>query len=132
MVIPLRKVQTMKDEEKESMTFQLRSDPKNEKSITYCVSLTPFNIGSPEEWLTFMKTLRVIFKGQNLTSGPEQFTMARRLLEGNALAVFENKVTTDNLTKSTVNLDKALAAVTADVFPSNTLMLQKRQMRRFI
>ena len=114
------------------MTFQLRSDPKNEKSITYCVSLTPFNVGSPEEWLTFMKTLRVIFKGQNLTNGPERFTMARRLLECNALAVFENKVTTDNLTKSTVNLDKALAAVTADVFPSNALMLQKRQMRRFI
>ena len=131
MVIPLKK-EPIDSNNKEAMTFKLRSDPKNEKSITYSVSLAPFNTGSPEQWLVFMKTLKVIFKGQNLTNGPEQFTMTKRLLEGNALSVFENEVTTAGLTESTANLDKALAAITEDVFPSNALMLQKRQMRRFI
>lgn len=58
--------------------------------------------------------------------------MTKRLLEGNALTVFENKVTSEELTESTANLDKALSTVTTDVFSSNDLKLQKRQIRRFI
>ena len=132
LVIPLVKSVTITEEEKEYLTFKLRSDPKNDKSITYSVQLAPFNIGNPEEWLTFLKTLKIIFKGQNLTNGVDQFVMTRRLLDGQALSVFENEVTTESLGETTADLDKALDAVTKDVFPTNALAQQKRGMRRFI
>ena len=62
LVIPLLKVVTIMEEDK-ALTFKLRSDPTNNKSITYSVQLAPFSVGSPEQWLSFMKTLKVIFKG---------------------------------------------------------------------
>ena len=57
MVIPLKK-EPIDNNNKEAMTFKLRSDPKNEKSITYSVTLAPFNTGSQECWLFFLKTSR--------------------------------------------------------------------------
>ena len=48
LVIPLVKSVTITEEEKEYLTFKLRSDPKNDQSITYSVQLAPFNIGNPE------------------------------------------------------------------------------------
>ena len=125
LVIPLVKSVTITEEEKEYLTFKLRSDPKNDQSITYSVQLAPFNVGSPEEWLTFLKTLKVLFKGQNLTRGVDQFVMTRRLLEGQALSVFENKITTDSLGETKDDLDKALGAITLDVFPTNALAQPK-------
>ena len=65
LIIPLRK-EIIEINPKEFMTFKLRSDPRNEKSITYSVYLAPFNTGSPEQWLIFLKTLKVIFQGENL------------------------------------------------------------------
>ena len=132
MVIPLVKAVTIKDEEQEYLTFKLRSDPSNDQSITYSVKLTPFNVGSPEEWLKHLKTLRVIFKGQNLTRAADKFAMTKRLLKGQALSVFEKEISTEGLSENNTNLEQALEAVTADVFPTNTLAQQKWAMRRLI
>ena len=130
LIIPLKK--EILEVDPKAMSFKLRSEPANEKSITYSVSLAPFNTGSPEQWLTFMKMLKAIFRGQNLTSGPERFAMTKRLLEGNALSIFEAHVASQGLTETTANLDRALYEVTKDVFPSNALAIQKRMMSRFI
>lgn len=132
MVIPLVKVVTIKDEDKEYLTFKLRSDPLNEKSITYSVQLAPFNVGLPEEWLKHLKTLKVIFKVQNLTRAGDKFVMTKILLRGQAFSVIENKISTDNLSENSANLEKALLTVTADVFPTNALAQQKWAMRRLI
>ena len=100
LVIPLVKSVTVSEVEKEYLTFKLRSDPSNEQSITYSVKLAPFNVGTPEEWLKHLKTLKVIFKGQNLTRAADKFVMTKRLLKGQTLSVFENKISTDNLSSS--------------------------------
>ena len=114
------------------MIFKLRSDSTNNKSITYSVQLAPFNVGSPEEWLKHLKTLKVIFKGQNLTRAADKFAMTKRLLKGQALSVFEKEISAEDLSENNANLDQALKAVTADVFPTNALAQQKWAMRRLI
>ena len=96
LIISLVKVVTIMEEDK-ALTFKLKSEPTNSKSITYSVQLAPFSVGSPEQWLSFLKTLNVIFKGQNQTRGPDQFVMTRRLLEGQAISVFEAKIISDSL-----------------------------------
>ena len=91
MVIPLIKEKPTKLNKSERVTFTLRAEPTKENSQTYEVTTAPFKWGKPEEWLTFRKMLSRIMKGQNVTTGPEKFAMARRLLDGQAEIPSQNR-----------------------------------------
>ena len=70
-------------------TYTLRNTPSDKSSPTYDLSVPFFRSGSAEEWLIFRRNLDKVVQGQNIKSGPAAFAVARKLLEGEALAVFE-------------------------------------------
>eukprot|EP00957_Ditylum_brightwellii_P071601 5443714-Ditylum_brightwellii.AAC.1 len=48
----------------------------------------------PEEWIKFRRGLQAVLKGQNVTQGPASYAVAKMLLKGNALMVFNLAETT--------------------------------------
>ena len=69
--------------------------------------------------------------GQNKTSGPIKYALARRLLAGRVLADFSHAESVHG-SKTLVNYAKCIQAVTLWVFLQKSLQDQKRWMRRFL
>ena len=53
------------------------------------MSVCYFDKGTPEEWVMFQKALSKVLVGQNITTGPPTYGMARHLMEGAALSKFD-------------------------------------------
>ena len=88
-----------------------------------------FSTITPEEWLRFLRNLSNIYVGQNLTTGPQQYACIRRLLDGNALAIF--KLSAAELDNPTVlNVEALIKDLRDQLFPQRALQQQKRYMRR--
>ena len=88
-----------------------------------------FRDGTPKEWLLFKKKLTWCITGQNVTSGPTKYALAKRLLGGHALSAF-NHAATANGNESLANYKRCINVVTLGVFPQKDLQDQKRWMRR--
>jgi hypothetical protein len=72
------------------LALKLLAVPANLDSQMYSMSVHFFNNGTPaEEWLMFQKDLAKVLIGQDITTGPPTYGMARCLLEGAALSKFE-------------------------------------------
>ena len=113
----------------EYVVLKCRTNPTEESSSTYDLPIPYYSTGTPEEWLRFERNLEKAFTGQNLTTGPQQYACLRRLLEGNALTVFDLKAA--ELGAQTVShLQDILRALRREVFPEDALQQQKRYMRR--
>ena len=118
--IPLEKP-AVKDLEKDQyLALKLKSIPTRANSAEYTLNVPYFQSGTPEEWLKFLQNLERVFVGQNLTTGPNKFSMARRLLAGDSLSHFERKAATlrdadRNLDESEENFKKSLRAVTETI-----------------
>ena len=113
------------------LTFKLRSVPTDETSTTYELTVGYFKTGTPEELLLFLQQLRKIFTGQNVTTGPNCYAIARRLLQGDALAAF-NRAATQQGTETNEHFEETLRGLKLHVFPRKALTNQKRYMRRFL
>eukprot|EP00957_Ditylum_brightwellii_P113570 8659001-Ditylum_brightwellii.AAC.2 len=70
-------------------THKLCTTPVDTILHIYKLSIPFFNDGTPEEWIKFRSGLQAVLKGQNLTQGPTSYVVAKILLKGNALMVFE-------------------------------------------
>lgn len=114
-----------------SQRYKLRNVPNDENSPTYELTIPYFATGTPEEWLEFRKNLMKVLIGQNVTQGPGRYTVARRLLEGDALARFNNAANLHG-NETVDHFTACLDDVTAHVFPQRALQKQKRFMRRFL
>ena len=68
------------------LSMELKSSPTNQNSPVYKKAVPYFKTGSVEQWFVFEKDLKEVFVGQNLTTGPSQYAMTRRLLQGDCLA----------------------------------------------
>ena len=110
--------------------IKCRTNPGDPNSTTYEVPLEYFKEGTPEEWLLWKAKMFRCLVGQNATNGPTQFAFARRLLQGQALTVFENELGTGAETLN--SFKESLKAVTADIFPKKALVTQQRHMRHFL
>jgi cell pole-organizing protein PopZ len=118
-------------EKGEYQTYKLRNTPADADSPTYELAVPYFSTGTCEEWLRFRKNLTKVLTGQNVTTGPASYAIARRLMEGDALATFDNKA--NELGAETVaHFTGCLDAVARQVFPLRAVQLQKRYMRRFL
>jgi len=115
----------------ELLAFKLRSNPSDPKSTTYELSVPCFMTGTAEELLNFLKALRKVMVGLDMTTGPSRYSLARRLLQGDALAAF-NRAATEQGTETKENFDKCLESLIQHVFPKRALAIQKRFMRRFL
>jgi hypothetical protein len=70
-----------------------------------------------------------IIAGQNITKVSDKFTMAKRLLHGDALAVFETVASAMEQIEN-LEFDLALQELALHVFPKNALTNQKSWLRR--
>lgn len=119
-------------EKGEYQTYKLRNTPTDPDSPTYALAVPYFSSGCVEEWLKFRRNLTKVLTGQNVTTGPAQYSVARRLLDGDALAAFNNSTTVAGHTETTVTFQSGLNEVARQVFPPRSVQLQKRYMRRFV
>jgi len=78
----------------EVLTFKLRSDPANETSATYDLTVPYFKLGSPEELIEFLTNIEKVIVGQNAQAPAAKYTLMRRLLQGDALAYFNRSAVT--------------------------------------
>ena len=127
--IPLDRPQARVYGKNEVLSLKLRSNPANESSQTYELTVPFFRSGTPEEWLLIRRSILKIMTGQNITSGPSQFMMTRRILDGDALAKF-NARARELTTETVAHHTECLNAVTKHVFPQLSLQYQRRYMRR--
>ena len=116
-------------EKDDYMIFKLKTDPSSKNSTEYSLNVPYFRDGSPEEWLKFVLNLKRLFEGQNITTGPLKFSMARKLLIGESLSLFEEKACTFEGAETLENCELAVRAVTNKVFPMKALNTQKRYMK---
>ena len=113
----------------EYVVLKCRTDPTDETSSSYDLPIPYFSTGTPEEWLRFVRNLSKVYVGQNLTTGPQQYACIRRLLDGNALTVFE--LSAAELGNPTVlNAEALIKDLRDQLFPQRALQQQKRYMRR--
>ena len=115
----------------EYLSLKLQSTPGVENSQTYELSVPFFGSGTPEQWLKFRRDLDRVLTGQNLTTGPSKYAMARRLLDGDALAKFNERALFHG-NETSEHFNAVMQDVTEHVFPKKALLYQKRYMRRFM
>jgi hypothetical protein len=129
--IPLERPAVKELKKQEYLTMKLRSDPTDANSQTYDLTIQFFRTGTPEEWLLFQRDLHRVLTGQNITTGPQKFTMIRRLITGDTLAVF-NKAAQEHGNETNATFLRCLQDVTNHIFPQRALAFQKRYMRRYL
>lgn len=127
--IPLERPAVKELKKQEYLTMKLRSDPADANSQTYDLTIQFFRTGTPEEWLLFQRDLHRVLNGQNITTGPQKFTMTRRLIHGDTLAVFD-AAAQEHGNETNVTFLQCLKDVTTHIFPKRALAFQKRYMRR--
>jgi hypothetical protein len=88
-------------------TFKLRTNPTEVDSQVYELKVRTFRTGTAEQFIIWKRDLEKVLNGQNVTGSTEKFAMARRLLDGDALATF-NKEATTLCAESNVNFGKSL------------------------
>lgn len=129
--IPLERPAIKELKKQEYLVMKLRSDPADANSQTYDLTIQFFRTGTPEEWLLFQRDLNRVLTGQNITTGPQKFTMIRRLITGDTLAVF-NKAAAEHGNETNATFLRCLQDVTNHIFPQRALSFQKRYMRRYL
>ena len=89
--IPLEPM-ALKDAKKDELIkLDLRVDPASSKSETYNFSVRTFKQGTVEELLNWYRDYNKVLIGMNITAAKNKLNMARNLLAGEALRVFNNK-----------------------------------------
>lgn len=114
------------------LAYKLRNDPADDTSPTYELCVPYFGTGSCEDWLKFRDNLDKVIVGQHVTTGPAKFVVARRLLTGDALSVFNAALVDCGLNETNQAFDLCLSALTRHVFPKRAAQLQKRYLRRYV
>ncbi len=109
--------------------YKLCTIPMSANSPVYKLAVPFFNNGSAEQRIKFWKNLEVVLKGQNVTSEPSKYTVAKTLLKGDALTVFETAETSYG-TVTLVNFEKCFDDVTTHMFPKKAVQTQKRYMHQ--
>jgi len=130
--IPLEPGPPLEPKKGESLKMPIKANPADPHSEEYSITVPYFSIGTPEQWLKWIKIFNEIKKGQNLMTASALVTLARQLLRGDALRVFNNKANElfQERTPTTNEFTQCMQAVTKDVFPERALIWQKRAMRR--
>ena len=115
----------------EILEFKLRSNPNDEHSTTYSLSIPYFKSGTPEELLVLIDSIQKVFVGQHATTGPQRYALVKWVLKGEALTVFE-QAAAEAGNETLENLNLVLRSLKTHFFPCKALSTQKRYMRRFL
>ena len=106
------------------MKIDIGSIPEDPNSKTFALDIRFFQSGAPKQWLDFKKNFEKVRVGQHLTTGPAQCQMARMLLEGEALHVF-NLAATEHGDKTVEHFCEVMNDVTKNFLPKKPVSKQK-------
>jgi hypothetical protein len=129
--IPLARSSEERTKVTETCKFKLWSIPGDKESLTYEVVVKFFKSGAPEEYIQTVIALERIFKGQDITTGPDQYAMCRKVFQNEALTAFNNAAAATG-NESVANLKTVFKKVAETVFPLRAYYTQKQAMRRFM
>ena len=129
--IPLEREERQVLEDGNYVSFKLRAVPVDPESQLYSLSVLYYSTGTPERWILFRKNLDKVLIGQNVTTGPPTYAMTRRILEGAALAKFED-LAHDHGTETLKHFALVLEDMGTYVFPRRSLQMETRFMRRYM
>jgi len=124
-----RSVWSKDAEDGEITTFKLRCNPTDKDSQHYELKARSFSTGTVEQFILWKRDLDKVIKGQNVQRPTDKYEMARRVLDADALAIF-NKEALTLVQEDEVNFKKCLQALADHVFPKNALSSQKAWLRR--
>ena len=110
-------------------TFKLRCNPTQADSQVYELKARSFDTGTVEQFILWKRDLDKIIMGQNVTRPIDKYAMARRVLEGDALATFNENAFTLGI-ESQENFTKSMEALASHIFPKFALSNQKAWLRR--
>lgn len=108
-------------------TFKLRCNPTESDSQVYELKARSFDTGTVEQFILWKRDLDKVIQGQNVTRPVDKFAMARRVLEGDALATF-NESTMGIETQ--VTFIESMKALASHIFPNFALSNQRAWLRR--
>ena len=128
--IPYERPKVKKLERGEFHNYKLRTVPGDSSSPIYELSVPFFGAGTPEEWIRFHKNVQQVFVGQDVTTGPTQYALARSLLRGDALTVFDASAATHGA-QTVEHFKLVMSDICEHVFPAKAVQTQKRYMRRY-
>ena len=130
--IPLKREEVSTLEPGTYLKFKLDSRPNAQQDDhTFMFEVPIFKGGTTEQWLKFNKDLAKVFAGQLVQAAADKYTMTRRLLDGDALATFNELARTAG-DENAANYLAVMRGLAEHVMPRNALQLQKRYMRRFM
>jgi len=72
-VIPFERFQTTTKKKEDILTFKLRSDPLNDASPTYDLTIPYFKSGTPEELFVFLENVEKVIVGQHVHAADRYF-----------------------------------------------------------
>eukprot|EP00957_Ditylum_brightwellii_P101240 7714691-Ditylum_brightwellii.AAC.1 len=109
--------------------YKLRTTSADATSPIYEFSILFFDNRTLEEWIKFRHRLQTVLKGQNFKQGPQSCAVAKTLLKGNVLTVFE-QAEIDYSTQSVPHFKLFLDDMAEHVFPKKAGQIQKCYMQR--
>eukprot|EP00957_Ditylum_brightwellii_P144706 11023855-Ditylum_brightwellii.AAC.1 len=115
-IIPFLRPESRNLERVQFHTYKLRTTPADATLPVYKLSVPFFDEGTPEEWIKFRCGLAVVLKCQNVTLRPASYMVAKTLLKGDTLTLFEQaEIAHGNQTMPHFN--KCLDYIAVQVFP---------------
>ena len=121
------------------VSFSLKIKPNGSNEHNYKKTVRRFSEGSPSQWIQTLQDINEIWTQNKMNGAQDQAATVRTILRDDALTVFEGSLesqteaTTEGGSATPVTIekvDKALAMVSASVFPHRALETQKLWMRR--
>ena len=129
--IPLTPPEPKQYSSDELTTHKLKINPNEEDSGLLELKVATFGTGSLEEWFRHEDNIVRVLTGMGATTGPEQYSLIRRMIKGSALSAFNNKAT--ELGHATVaHAALCRQAITKALAPPRAALVQKRYLRRFV
>ena len=107
--------------------YKLRRNPKDKDSTTYTVKILPFDNGSCEELLIFLRSFKEICEGQAITSAKDKKLLMEKLLGSSERAVFSGSFPADNNVTED-DFKRAIEQVKRTVFPRRAAHLQRTML----
>ena len=126
--IPLERPEQKALHKDECATHKLLVNPDVADSAKHDHTVAFFEHGTPEQWITTMRSLRTTTTGLRASTGPVKHCLVHKTLKGKALSSF-NTAAGDN-TETADHFNDALKAVTKSMFPFDAARMQKFWMRR--
>ena len=130
-IIALERARSSDSKDQKHIEHTCYNTPGDSKTGKYVIQVPIYDSGNPEEWINFVELVNKCIIGQNITTGPQMYQLALRVLQGDAKAQFEAQ-TGHFGTQTAGNFKSVMAAMTVHVFPRYALRDQKRYLNRYL